>query len=56
MENETQQTQPAIAAQQQPAQDPQSTAVMYESLVAPALEQEPEIPFLAQYQPHSFWD
>lgn len=56
MENETQQPQqPAAAAPVQPAQEP-ATPAMYESLVAPAPEEEPEIPFLSQYQPRSFWD
>lgn len=54
MENESQQ-QPAAAAAEQPVQEP-ATPAMYESLVAPAPEEEPEIPFLSQYQPRSFWD
>lgn len=56
MENETPQPQVVGAAVEQPAAQEETAPVMYESLVAPAPEDEPEIPFLSHYQPHSFWD
>ncbi|MGN0222867.1 MAG: hypothetical protein ACI4AM_02445 [Muribaculaceae bacterium] len=56
MENESQQQPVAAAAVEQSAAQEPATPAMYESLVAPAPEEEPEIPFLSQYQPHSFWD
>lgn len=58
MENE-QTTTPASPTQAADAtQSTEHQPLMYESLIAPDAEltPDPEIPFLANYQPHSFWD